>query len=32
VRLGLLVRNRDVPYPSLLKMFLAERIEEELKG
>jgi predicted DNA binding CopG/RHH family protein len=30
--LKLLAHKRDVPYQSLLKMFLAERIEEELKG
>ena len=29
--LKLLAHKRDVPYQSLLKMFLAERIEEELK-
>lgn len=28
--LKLLANKRDVPYQSLLKMFLAERIEEEL--
>ena len=28
--LRLLANRRDVPYQSLLKMFLAERIEEEL--
>jgi predicted DNA binding CopG/RHH family protein len=26
-----LANKRDVPYQSLLKMFLAERLEEELK-
>jgi len=29
--LKLLAHKRDVPYQSLLKIFLAERIEEELK-
>jgi len=29
--LKLLANKRDVPYQSLLKMFLAERIEEELR-
>ena len=29
--LKLLANKQDVPYQSLLKMFLAERIEEELK-
>lgn len=29
--LKLLANKRDVPYQSLLKMFLAERIEQELK-
>ena len=29
--LKLLANKRDVPYQSLLKMFLAERIERELK-
>jgi predicted DNA binding CopG/RHH family protein len=29
--LKLLANKRDVPYQSLLKMFLAERIEHELK-
>lgn len=28
----LLANKRDVPYQSLLKMFLSERISEELKG
>jgi predicted DNA binding CopG/RHH family protein len=28
----LLANKRDVPYQSLLKMFLAERVEEELRG
>lgn len=27
-----LANKRDVPYQSLLKMFLAERVEEELHG
>jgi predicted DNA binding CopG/RHH family protein len=27
-----LANKRDVPYQSLLKIFLAERIEQELKG
>ena len=30
--LKLLANKRDVPYQSLLKIFLAERIEEELRG
>lgn len=29
--LKLLANKRDVPYQSLLKMFLAERVREELK-
>jgi hypothetical protein len=29
--LKLLANKRDVPYQSLLKVFLAERIEAELK-
>ena len=29
--LKLLANKQDVPYQSLLKMFLAERIEKELK-
>lgn len=29
--LKLLANKRDVPYQSLLKMFLAERIKQELK-
>lgn len=29
--LKLLANRRDVPYQSLLKMFLAERIEAELR-
>lgn len=29
--LKLLANKRDVPYQSLLKLFLAERLEEELK-
>ena len=28
----LLANKRDVPYQSLIKVFLAERIEEELKS
>ena len=28
----LLANKRDVPYQSLLKVFLAERVEEELRG
>ena len=27
-----LANKRDVPYQSLLKVFLAERLEEELRG
>ena len=30
--LKLLANKRDVPYQSLLKIFLAERIEQELKS
>jgi hypothetical protein len=30
--LKLLANKRDVPYQSLMKPFLAERIQEELKG
>jgi predicted DNA binding CopG/RHH family protein len=30
--LKLLANKRDVPYQSLLKMFLAERIQKELRG
>jgi predicted DNA binding CopG/RHH family protein len=30
--LKMLANKRDVPYQSLLKIFLAERVEEELKG
>lgn len=30
--LRLLANKRDVPYQSLLKLFLAERVEEELRG
>jgi hypothetical protein len=29
--LKLLANKRDVPYQSLLKIFLAERIEQELR-
>lgn len=29
--LKLLANKRDVPYQSLLKLFLAERVEEELR-
>ena len=31
-QLKLLAHKRDVPYQSLLKMFLAEKINEELKA
>ena len=31
-RLKLLANNRDVPYQSLLKMFVAERIKTELES
>jgi predicted DNA binding CopG/RHH family protein len=31
-RLKLLANKRDVPYQSLLKIFVAERLEAELKG
>ena len=30
--LKLLANKRDVPYQSLLKMFLSEKVEEELHG
>ena len=30
--LKLLAHKRDIPYQSLLKLFLAERIEQELKS
>ncbi len=30
--LKMLANKRDVPYQSLLKIFLAERVEEELRG
>jgi hypothetical protein len=30
--LKLLANKRDVPYQSLLKIFLAERIEKELRA
>jgi len=30
-RLKLLANKRDVPYQSLLKMFVADRLETELK-
>ncbi|MDQ7839321.1 MAG: BrnA antitoxin family protein [Thermodesulfobacteriota bacterium] len=30
--LKLLANKRDIPYQSLLKMFLSERIEQELKS
>ena len=29
--LKLLANKRDIPYQSLLKLFLAERVEEELR-
>lgn len=31
-RLKVLANKRDIPYQSLLKLFVAERIEEELRG
>lgn len=31
-RLKQLANKRDVPYQSLMKIFLAERVEKELKG
>lgn len=31
-QLKLLANRRDVPYQSLIKVFLAERIEQELRG
>jgi predicted DNA binding CopG/RHH family protein len=31
-RLKLLANKRDVPYQSLLKIFVAERLEAELRG
>lgn len=30
--LKLLANKRDIPYQSLLKLFLAERLDQELKG
>jgi hypothetical protein len=30
--LKLLANKQDVPYQSLLKMYLADRIEQELRG
>jgi predicted DNA binding CopG/RHH family protein len=30
-RLKMLANQRDIPYQSLLKMFVAERLKEELK-
>ncbi len=30
--LKLIAHKRDVPYQSLVKIFLAERIEEEIRG
>jgi predicted DNA binding CopG/RHH family protein len=30
--LKVLANKRDIPYQSLLKIFLAERIEKEMKG
>ena len=30
--LKLLANQRDVPYPSMLKIFLAERIDQELRS
>jgi predicted DNA binding CopG/RHH family protein len=32
VRLKVLANKRDVPYQSLLKMFIAERLKTELKS
>jgi len=31
-RLKVLANKRDVPYQSLLKMYVAEKIEEELRA
>jgi len=31
-RIRQLANKRDVPYQSLMKIFLAERVEQELKG
>ena len=31
-RLKMLANKRDVPYQSLLKVFVAEKIEQELRG
>jgi predicted DNA binding CopG/RHH family protein len=31
-KLKMLANKRDVPYPSLMKIFLAERIRGELKA
>ena len=30
--LKILAKKRDVPYQSLLKIFVAERVEEEIRG
>lgn len=32
MRIKQLANKRDVPYQSLMKMFLSERVERELKG
>jgi hypothetical protein len=31
-RLKVLANKRDIPYQSLLKMFVADKIEEELRS
>lgn len=31
-RLKILANKRDIPYQSLLKMFVADKIEQELRG
>lgn len=31
-RLKMLANKRDIPYQSLLKIFVAERLEKELRG
>ncbi len=31
-RLKMLANKRDIPYQSLLKMFVADKIEQELRG
>ena len=31
-RLKMLAHKKDIPYQSLLKLYLAEKVEEEIKG